>query len=123
MSTTASLLTKCLLRGMKCYNRDVIVVAVVVVVVVVVVLVVVLCQSLSAGAAGAPPADSSGGPSLEGVDRKMLQCFPDLEKVTQPSAVVTKAGISIGKRTGRLDVLLTDLDECVETPNITKILC
>ena len=53
----------------------------------------------------------------------MLQCFPDLEKVAQPSTVVGKAGIAIGKRAGKLDMLLTDLDECVETKNIGKILC
>ncbi|CAE7681954.1 unnamed protein product [Symbiodinium microadriaticum] len=68
---------------------------------------------------GAPAAES--GPTLEGIDKKMLQCFPDLEKVAQPSTVVGKAGIAIGKRAGKLDMLLTDLDECVETKNIGKM--
>ena len=59
--------------------------------------------------------------SIEGVDKKSLSCFPDIEKVTTPSSMVPKAGVAIEKRLSKLEAGKDDLEkECEQTAQVTK---
>ena len=70
----------------------------------------------------APTAAAQQGLSLEGLDKKTLQCFPDLEKVAIPSSIVPKAGLAIQKCLGKLSAHLLELNKCVCTDLVKKLL-
>ncbi|CAE7830948.1 unnamed protein product [Symbiodinium sp. CCMP2592] len=68
----------------------------------------------------APPTPAQ--PGLEGVDKKSLACFPDIEKVTTPSSMIPKAGLAIEKRLSKLGMGKTDLtNDCEKTDQVNKM--
>ncbi|CAE7244267.1 unnamed protein product, partial [Symbiodinium sp. CCMP2456] len=72
---------------------------------------------------GAQSSLPAGGtvPSLDGVDKKTLQCFPDLEKVSTPSSIVPKAGAAVQKCLAKLSAREPELSSCVETELVKKM--
>ncbi|CAE7789389.1 unnamed protein product [Symbiodinium sp. CCMP2592] len=68
----------------------------------------------------APAGGANQGPSLDGVDKKTLQCFPDLEKVSVPSSIVPKAGAAVQKCLAKLSARMSELLLCVESDLVTK---
>ncbi|CAE7486429.1 unnamed protein product [Symbiodinium sp. CCMP2592] len=79
-------------------------------------------MDMSGADSSAPTAATQQGPSLAGVDKKTLQCFPDLEKVAVPSSIVPKAGLAIQKCLGKLSAHLLELNKCVSTELVKKLL-
>ncbi|CAE7946749.1 unnamed protein product [Symbiodinium sp. KB8] len=68
-----------------------------------------------------PAQGQNGSISLEGLDKKILQCFPDLEKASVPSAVVHKAGSAIEKALAKLAARQTELKECKKSELVKKM--
>ena len=60
--------------------------------------------------------------NLAGIDKKILAGFPDLERMPMPSAMVSKAGVAMQKRLGKLQTLKLDLEKCQQTDLVTEIL-
>ena len=59
----------------------------------------------------------------KGLIRRPCKCFPDIEKVAVPSAVVPKAGTAIQKTLAKLSARLLELSECVDTDLASKATC
>ena len=57
---------------------------------------------------------------VAGLDKKTLNCFPDLEKVAVPSSLVPKAGVSIQKRLSKLVAFHTDITKLLEKQDKLK---
>ena len=69
-----------------------------------------LLASFLAGVGSSAP--DAGTPGIENVDKRIMQCFPDIEKTVHPTSLVPKAGVAMQKRLGLLAARLKDLEKC-----------